>query len=198
MKGTASVSHCDFDVTRMSRVSDDLPRVSDDLPRVSDDLPRVGPDGCGPVTATGNRRQVSPSTLPRRGTWGRRSWAGSCSTSTGGRTTAGSAAPSPVSARAARSRTRRRTRARRRRCAARRTLSLSLSLSRCAAGHSPLDSASYGARRVLLSPAPAAGVVAGSRARRPRPQPSVWSVARHSSGPPGRARRLRSRDRNRK
>jgi hypothetical protein len=32
-----------------------------------------------------------------------------------------------------------------------------------------LDSASYGARWVLLSPAPAAGVVAGSRARRPRP-----------------------------
>ncbi len=39
------------------------------------------------------RRQVSPSTLPRRGTSGRRSWAGSCST--GGRTMAGSAAPSP-------------------------------------------------------------------------------------------------------
>ena len=32
-----------------------------------------------------------------------------------------------------------------------------------------LDSASYGARWVLLSPALAAGVVAGSRARRPRP-----------------------------
>ena len=66
-----------------------------------------------------SRRQVSPSTLPRRGTWGRRSWAGSCST--GGRTMAGSAAPSPVSARAARSHTWWRTRARRQRCAARRT-----------------------------------------------------------------------------
>jgi hypothetical protein len=67
------------------------------------------------------------------------------------------------------------------------------------------DSASFGVRRVLLSPAPAAGVVVGSRARRPRPGPNtsrtvtfVWSVARHSHvrarpGPPGRARRLRSR-----
>jgi hypothetical protein len=68
--------------------------------------------------------KVSQSTLPRRGTraCGRpRSWAGSCST--GGRTMAGSAAPSPraVSARAARSRTWWRTRARRQRCAARRT-----------------------------------------------------------------------------
>ena len=89
----------------------------------------VGPHACGPVTARclpppprrrrRSRRQVSPSTLPRRGTWGRRSWAGSCST--GGRTMAGSAAPSPVSARAARSHTWWRTRARRQRCAARRT-----------------------------------------------------------------------------
>jgi hypothetical protein len=44
-------------------------------------------------------RQVSPSTRLRRGTWGRRSWAGSCST--GDRTTAGSVAQPPVSARAA-------------------------------------------------------------------------------------------------
>jgi hypothetical protein len=36
-----------------------------------------------------------------------------------------------------------------------------------------LDSASYGVRRLLLSPAPAAGVVAGSRARRPRPGPTT-------------------------
>ena len=35
-----------------------------------------------------------------------------------------------------------------------------------------LDSTSYGARWVLLSPAPAAGVVAGSRARRPPGRPS--------------------------
>jgi hypothetical protein len=55
-------------------------------------------------------------TAPPRGL-GRRSWAGSCST--GGRTMAGSAAPSPVSARAARSRMWWRTRARRQRCAAR-------------------------------------------------------------------------------
>jgi hypothetical protein len=101
------------------------------------------------------RRQVSPSTRLRRGTWGRRSWAGSCST--GGRTMAGSTARSPASARAARSRTWWPTPGRRRRCAARRADSLLL------------DSASYGARWVLLSPAPAAGVVVGSQARRPRP-----------------------------
>jgi hypothetical protein len=41
---------------------------------------------------------------------------------------------------------------------------------RCAARRTRLlDSVSYGARRVLRSPAPAAGVVAGSRAHRPRP-----------------------------
>jgi hypothetical protein len=65
-------------------------------------------------------RQVSPSTLLCWLTWGLRSWACSCSTG-GGRTMAGSAAPSPVSARAARSRTWWLTRARRRRCAAQQT-----------------------------------------------------------------------------
>jgi hypothetical protein len=70
-----------------------------------------------------------------------------------------------------------------------------------------LDSASYrdGARWVLLSPAPAAGVVAGSRAR-PSTQTltfslvtsRLWLMARHSSGPPGWARRLLSHDRNQK
>jgi hypothetical protein len=85
-----------------------------------------------------SRRCPAGATLPRRGTalpppplpptaftvdaappGDRRSRAGSCST--GGRTMAGSAATSPVSARAARSRTWWRTRARRQRCAARRT-----------------------------------------------------------------------------
>jgi hypothetical protein len=58
-----------------------------------------------------------------------------------------------------------------------------------------LDSASYGARWVLLSPAPAAGVVSGS------PTPTLtFSLVGGSSqfGPARCARRLRSRDRNQK
>jgi hypothetical protein len=67
----------------------------------------------------------------------------------------------------------------------------------CPRVDSLLDSASYCSRRVLPFPAPVTCVTAGPgpQARRPRPQLSVQvrSVIRHSPGPPGRTRWLRSR-----
>ena len=84
--------------------------------------------------------------LCRRATWARRSWAGRCST--GGRPTAGSAAPprgafSHVVA------------------YTRQTSALR------GTADTLLDAASYGSRWVLLSPAPAGGVTLRPRAPRP-------------------------------